>query len=113
MSLIFYVVRRMLARTFGNMPQPQHPSQSQSTPRQSSSGHDVVETIWAGMSLDQLRTTFGTPLSKETIQGGEIWTYANLNGQGSRTSITIQNRQVTSWQDIRDSLPPSPEKSMN
>lgn len=103
LSLIFYLVKRALARAFGAVQQSQHSSrhsQSEHQNQQSSSpSHDVVETIWAGMSVTQLRTTFGTPQSKQNIQGGEIWAYANLNGQGTETSITIQNGMVVSWQN--------------
>jgi len=91
LSLIFYLVKRALARAFGQA--------QQQTQQSSSPSHDVVETIWAGMSVTQLRTTFGTPQSKRNIQGGEIWVYANLNGQGTETSITIQNGMVVSWQN--------------
>ena len=101
LSLIFYLVKRALARAFGAVQQTQASSRTHSDPYQQSSSpsHDVVETIWAGMSVTQLRTTFGTPQSKQNIQGGEIWAYANLNGQGTETSITIQNGMVVSWQN--------------
>ncbi len=95
MSLIFYLVKRALARTFGNMPEPHQ----QPNPQNTSSSHDVVETIWAGMSVNQLRTTFGTPKSKQNSQGGEVWVYANLNGQGTETEITIENGMVAGWKD--------------
>jgi hypothetical protein len=101
LSLIFYLAKRALARMFGQMQQTQASSRTHPDPHQQSysTGHDVVETIWAGMSVTQLRTTFGTPQSKRNIQGGEIWVYANLNGQGTETSITIQNGMVVSWQN--------------
>ena len=102
MSLIFYLAKRALARMFGQMQQQkQQSSRTHADPYQqsSSTGHDVVETIWAGMGVNQLRTAFGTPQSKQNIQGGEVWTYANLNGQGTETSITIENGMVKSWQN--------------
>ena len=102
MSLIFYLVKRALARMFGQMQQQkQQSSRTHADPYQqsSSTGHDVVETIWAGMGVNQLRTAFGTPQSKQNIQDGEIWTYANLNGQGTETAITIQDGVVISWEN--------------
>ena len=103
LSLIFFVVKRALARAFGTVQQSQNSSrhkQSEHQNQQSSSSHtDVVETIWVGMNVNQLRTTFGTPQSKQNIQSGEIWLYANLNGQGTETEISIQNGIVTSWQN--------------
>jgi hypothetical protein len=101
MSLIFYLVKRALARAFGNVQQSQQSSRTHADPYQqsSSTGHDVVETIWAGMGVNQLRTAFGTPQSKQNIQDGEIWTYANLNGQGTETAITIQDGVVISWEN--------------
>ena len=105
-----YLVKRALAKSFGQMPQQnsQHPQQPYQRPQSSHPRppqHDVVETIWAGMTTDQLRTTFGTPQSKENSDGREIWVYSNLNGQGTRTAITIQNGVIKQWQDIRDTLP--------
>ncbi len=101
---MMYLVKRALAKSFGNMQQhnSQHPHQR---PQSSQPQHDVVETIWAGMTTDQLRAAFGTPQSKEnskekneeSSEGGEIWIYSNLNGQGTRTAITVENQKVKSW----------------
>jgi hypothetical protein len=106
LSLIFYLVKRALARAFGNVQQAQQSSRTHADPYQqsSSAGHDVVETIWAGMSINQLRTAFGTPQSKQNIQGGEVWVYANLNGQGTETAITIENGMVSNWSNQQISL---------
>lgn len=100
LSLIFYLVKRALARVFGQMQQTQQSTRQQS----SSASHDVVETIWAGMSINQLRTAFGTPQSKQNIQGGEIWVYANLNGQGTETAITIRDGVVSNWKNQQTQL---------
>lgn len=121
MSLIFFLVKRMLAKAFGadmldpqahNRTTPQQrPSSSQPYSQRTANQNtlDVVETMWVGMSADQLRAAFGVPLSKENIAGGEVWIYANLNGQGVQTAITIQNNLVAHWQDIR--TPPSSRAS--
>ncbi len=100
MSLIMYLVKRALAKSFGNMPQQnsQHP---QYKPQPSQPQHDVVETIWAGMTTDQLRTAFGAPQSKEKNEANEIWVYPNLNGHGTQTRITIENNAIKQWQDIQ------------
>jgi hypothetical protein len=54
MSLIFYLVKRALARAFGNVQQSQQSSRTHADPYQqsSSTGHDVVETIWAGINCE-------------------------------------------------------------
>ena len=103
-SLVMYLAKRALARAFGQMQQPQQP---RSNP-QPAEGNDIVETMWAGMSIDQLRATFGTPQSKQATASGDIWVYANLNGQGTETSITITNGVVTSWQNA-----PSEKKAIS
>jgi len=108
MSLVFFLVRRALAKAFGGTNPMQQQGQQQRghqphanprQPRQTANNSDVVETIWAGMSATQLRTSFGMPQSKQNIQGGEIWVYANLNGQGTETEITIENGIVSGWKD--------------
>jgi hypothetical protein len=94
MSLIFYLAKRILAQIFNSRPM----SRSDDAPNPVSQ-KDIVETIWAGMSRDQLHTSFGMPQSKENTQGGEVWVYANLNGQGTETSIVIEAGLVKSWKN--------------
>ena len=96
MALVFYVVKRVVTKAFGDMPSynPQpHPAQ-QNTPHQ-----DIVETLWEGMSAGQLRQSFGSP--QEIVRSGnsEVWVYANLNGQNTPTSVTLENGIVTYWHD--------------
>lgn len=107
MSLVFMLVQRMLKRAFGAAT-AQHPDTMGNTPSPHPAPNDnVVETIWAGMPAPQLRRTFGEPRTVNMTQNGEVWTYANLNGQGTRTAITIERGIITTWQDIRDPLPSS------
>lgn len=112
---MMYLVKRALSKAFnGQMPQTPrgHQRQSQQPSKNTyahtsanQNHHDVVETMWVGMSTEQLRRSFGWPLQKETSVEGEVWIYANLNGQGTQTSITIQNAAVTGWQDFRAEQP--------
>jgi hypothetical protein len=98
-SLILFLLRRALSKAFGTPPPYNQPN----TPN--TNGHDIVETLWAGMSAQHLQKTFGNPLKKTIIAGGEIWTYANLNGSGSRTDVTLSQGMVEKWQDITNILP--------
>ena len=111
MSLMMYLVKRALSKALGgHMPGAQnrtrpHPSSqtsqqnTYSRPTSHQNQDDVVETIWVGMSTDQLRRSFGAPLQRETVANGEIWSYANLNGQGIQTRVAIHKHAVTGWQD--------------
>jgi len=110
MALIFYLVKRALTRTFGNMPQQTENGAQQNHTQNTynpSPTHDVVETIWAGMSVAKLKRTFGAPVRTQNVAGGEVWTYTNLNGHGTETAITIQNGVVLGWQDTPHPAPPS------
>jgi hypothetical protein len=102
MSLIMYLVKRALTKSFGSMQGAQQPPRPQN---QRAEGHDIVETIWAGMSTAQLRTSFGAPKTINPATNGEVWIYTGLNGQGIDTAITIENNSVKHWQNIRDTLP--------
>lgn len=118
MSLIFYLVKRMLAKAFGvdafnpqngRKTAPKQPSQPYSNYQQTANQNalDVVETMWVGMSAQQLMSAFGSPSTKQIVAGGEIWTYANLNGNGTQTAVTIQNGLVSSWQNKQTNSPAS------
>lgn len=97
MSLVFFMVKRILARAFGNMPSSNNHQPHTDSRSANQNSNDVVETIWAGMSATQLRATFGTPFKKENVKSGEIWTYANLNGIDTETDVSIKDNQVTNW----------------
>lgn len=100
-----YLIKRALTRAFGNMPQQSQNRAQQNAPhyppRNTPPSQDVVETIWAGMSIAQLQQAFGAPSSKQVTASGEIWTYSNLNGYGIQTAITIEGGAVKSWVDSR------------
>lgn len=72
------------------------PSSSSATPYPT---RDIVDTVWEGMRAEQLEKSFGLPKSKMTSGTQEIWIYTNLNGQGTETSITLENGIVVFWQD--------------
>lgn len=102
MSLIMFLVKRALAKSFGSMQDGQQSAQPQN---RRAEGHDIVETIWAGMSTAQLRNTFGRPKTINPATNGEVWIYTGLNGVGIDTAVTIENNLVKHWHDIRDTLP--------
>lgn len=107
-TLIIYLIKRMLTKAFGNMPahdRSYHPEHSEQFGRAGSSewrtppDHNIVDTLWEGMSAGQLRQSFGSP--QEVVRSGEseVWVYANLNGQNTTTSVTLENGIVTYWRD--------------
>lgn len=104
---MMYLAKRMLSKAFGvdainpkgaNAPRKQNPYKNNSANQNNA---DVVDTIWVGMSVHQLLKSFGEALTKQYVANGEIWTYLNLNGQGTRTAITIKNGVIANWEDIR------------
>ena len=115
-SLMMFLVKRMLAKAFGMsagdlrhtaqkrayQPSAGHTARNPYTQRSTANQNhvDVIETLWVGMSVEQLKSAFGMPQSKQTVAGGEVWTYANLNGQGTQTIVSITGGKVASWQDI-------------
>lgn len=111
MSLVFFLVRRALTKTFGQMngPQPdvsRHPHAPRPTPSRPTQQSDIIETIWVGMSTAQLRQSFGEPTTIQRNGAREIWSYPRLDGQhGHTTEITVENGLITKWQDVEDTLP--------
>lgn len=105
MAFVFYLVKRALTKAFGGDMFGQASSGGGAAPDSSSSSatsyptRDIVDTVWEGMRAEQLEKSFGLPKSKMTSGTQEIWTYANLNGQGTETSITLENGIVVFWQD--------------
>lgn len=114
MSLVFFLVRRALTKAFGQMNVPQqgtshqtrhqpHPTAEQ--PPRAPQG-DIIETIWVGMSTEQLRQSFGEPTTIKRNGQIEIWSYPRLDGQqGHTTEVTLENSVITKWQDVEDTLP--------
>lgn len=106
-SLMMLLVKKMLSRAFGvEAINPQDaPKQRKTNPYKNNSANqnslDIVETIWVGMSTAQLVKSFGPALTKQYRGTQEIWTYLNLNGQGTQTAIAIENGVVVNWQDSR------------
>lgn len=106
-SLMMYLAKRVISKAFGvdaispKSAQPQRKSNPYKTNSANQNSQDVVDTIWVGMSVDQLLKSFGEALTKQYVAGGEVWTYLNLNGQGTQTAITIRNGMIVTWQDIR------------
>lgn len=102
------LVKKMLAKAFGfdaMPPQTASPKHRKTNPYKNNSANqnslDIVETIWVGMSSAQLMKSFGPALTKQYRGNQEIWTYLNLNGQGTQTAIAIENGVVVNWQDSR------------
>lgn len=105
-SLMMYLVKRMLAKAFGAGPINSQPHQNPKNwnPNRTSSANqnrqDIVETMWVGMSASQLVNSLGPALTKDYSGNREIWTYLNLKGQGTKTAVAIENGIVVNWQDM-------------
>ncbi len=104
MALLMILIERAIKRAFGDIAASRKQTGPHNTPP-NQKGTDIVETIWAGMESSQLRATFGPPQKINFIPNGEMWTYPNLNGSGTRTEIDIVDGKVKKWQDVTDTLP--------
>jgi hypothetical protein len=105
-ALIFYLVKRLLARAFGQMNQPVdiQKSKDESSDIFEVRGHqprdqNVVETIWVGMTASQLIAAFGHPQRTEKKGPQDIWVYTNITGHGAETAISLDQNRVSDWQN--------------
>ncbi|HOO49884.1 MAG TPA: hypothetical protein PLK94_01200 [Alphaproteobacteria bacterium] len=102
MAFIFFLIKRALQRAFGDVASMQAEAQNDPT-RAARHGNtsDIIETIWIGMSADQLRMTFGAPTSKEKVSfTQENWIYQKWQGRDTPTKVTLENNKVTSWEEL-------------
>jgi len=94
-GLILFMVRRIIARAFGNIQEAQN---NATPPHRHQNDGSVIETIWAGMTTTQLTRTYGEPERKNKIgPDSEVWTYSNFEGSPLPTDVTIQHGKVTGW----------------
>lgn len=103
LSLIFLMIRKMLERAFGG-PLPKGfmgPSSAKGTNRTNrpyTPQGDVIDTIWIGMTKDQLLQSLGSPEAR-VISGlhTQVWTYARWNGQNTPAKVTLIEDKVSAW----------------
>lgn len=119
LSLIFLMVRKMLERAFGG-PLPKgfaHPGQGGPQARGAERGRpsytprgDVIDTIWIGMTKDQLLQNLGAPESR-TISGlhTQVWAYPRWNGQNTPAKVTLTEDKVTAWDIMQEAETASPQ----
>ncbi|MDY0029040.1 MAG: hypothetical protein RBR86_03760 [Pseudobdellovibrionaceae bacterium] len=112
MAFIFFLIKRALQRAFGDVAAMRQAGTQNDPSRAAnhSSTSDIIETIWIGMSSDQLRMTFGAPTSKEKLSfTQENWIYQKWQGRDTPTKVTLENNRVTSWEE----LPPPQITALN
>lgn len=96
LSFIAYLIKRAMTKAFQNVKDFEN-AQNAGMKRPANSA-DIVDTIWAGMTEDQLLATFGHPDTRfRNSAETEIWHYTKWNGQNTSTEVILSNRQVTSW----------------
>ncbi len=114
LSLIFLMVRKMLERAFGG-PLPKDFSQTASSQRSGRTNRtytpqgDVIDTIWIGMTKDQLLQNLGSPESR-VISGlhTQVWTYSRWNGQNTPAKVTLIEDKVSAWEIQKEADASSP-----
>lgn len=108
MSLVFFLVKRALAKALGGMPPQMQtrnnppasasaPAPSAAPPPASTPTAEVIETIWAGMSATELESTFGAPATRTKTDTGDVWVYSDMDGGHTNTAIIIEGGVVKSW----------------
>lgn len=114
LSLIFLMVRKMLERAFGGP----LPKDFMGAPSAKGTGRtnrpyppqgDVIDTIWIGMTKDQLLQSLGSPESR-IISGlhSQVWTYARWNGQNTPAKVTLTEDKVSAWEIQKEADASSP-----
>lgn len=99
MSLVMFMAKSMIKRAMRNMSDMPRPSDSayKGTGRAFTNNDNVIDTLWVGMTTDQLIKSFGTPESKTITSSAEEWTFLNINGPDTTTIVTIRNNAVSGW----------------
>lgn len=105
-ALIFYLVKRLLTKVFGQMNRPvdrEKPKNQSSdifgVSRGQAPDQNVVETIWVGMTTSQLIAAFGHPQRTEKKGPQDIWVYTNITGNGAETAISLFQNRISDWQN--------------
>ncbi|MFA7276170.1 MAG: hypothetical protein WC043_05150 [Pseudobdellovibrionaceae bacterium] len=98
-ALAMYLVKRIITKAF-NMERPPHWPENETAagnPRGKAPQGDVIDTLYTGMSEQQLLSAMKEPMSKLTCEGNvQIWVYPTR-------VITLEKGNVTKWEN-KDSV---------
>lgn len=115
LAFFAFLIQRLIRRLMTPPPSPerQAPSsvQGRPAPKANAAGQSpfpyartpVRDTLWQGMSRDDLLSTYGLPLSRlSRPAGGEIWIYQRPGNDDSAPEaaemrVTLENGKVSGW----------------